>query len=164
MVVGLALLGFSAPADARPQIYCKYIHTIEELPRPSFMCTRFEPSEDQLASLHKAISKTLKLYPKFARAHDFSMRSPKPLAIMVVSYKEMNDPDLFGKEICRRKAIARYFPDAEMIYVLPTAIDDTVSDVPHELTHWLNKQAGMGWNEELDEALAQAFEQYYISH
>ena len=164
-VIMVALLLYSNLAlAAETTKYCKYTYPLKSLPSISLLCSRSELTTTQYNYLHLKVNNTMDMYPAFAKSKVFKQGTLKRVAIVVLSYKELNDPKLFGKKSCTKKVVARYFPEIGIIYVMPSALAKGVTDLPHELAHWINEHSGEGGDGPRDEALAIEFEMYYLAH
>jgi hypothetical protein len=138
--------------------YCKFTYKITTLPPGSIICSRNELSEAQLSAAQNHTSKTFRLYPNFIKESKLRISSklPKGVGVIVLTVKEMNTIFLDAEP-----AQARYFPLAGIIYLTEESFTAKSLDWPHELAHLINYHSGIT-NEALDEAMAYAFEVYYV--
>lgn len=141
--------------------YCDFVYDISNLPDYSILCSRDELDAGKIDIFHSHIDRTLRIYPGFIAQFGYTWRKPNGVGVVVLSFKELNDPDLFPeakKE--KEKALARYFPKLEMLYITPEALTKDSLSVPHEIAHLINYRIGIR-DEELDEQIAYEFEEYY---
>jgi len=161
-IFSIFLFSNNAYANESHVNYCEYSTKIEY---PSILiCHRTPLSDVQINNIKKITKKALNAYPSFITKYDLAARLPSgPIAIVLLSNKEINDPTIFPDyQIGPGLATARFLPNEKIICISKDALSLYDPNLPHELAHLFNSESGIKQIEE-DERLAYAFEDFYFA-
>lgn len=139
---------------------CKDFHYNLENPRDWEFCSSTMISNEQFSVFKYDVERFEDLYPGYLKWHGISWTTfRKPVLIIKINHQQINSHILCEPD-CGKKVVARFFPQTTVIYIEDKALTRGELDLPHEMAHAANAEAGI-YLEKPDEDLAYGFEQVF---
>jgi len=171
LVTGCAPLSSSDPDPSLPGVskdinWCEYEYRIgnkKDVP----LCSLYSLTEKQQDFVRKQFGYTVYAYLDFIRAKGYNPKTEKSVApqIFFVTMELLNNTEVFRRSDKEKnpRIVGRYINKKGWAFVTERAFTrNGYTDLPHELTHWLNDNSKITNNPGFDdEDIADQFEDYY---
>jgi len=157
----LLVLAVIFSLSARAEIDCSYKYRVIKTTDVR-MCSHKPISRSDLVYVIGVVESTPARYLEFISLQMKRKISPVPISridIAIMSRESLNDGTLPHGFDVDKSAVGRFYPGGRRIYIDIGALKARDTTIAHELAHLINDKIGI-INNELDEALAYAFELY----